>query len=141
MEEQRPMAAPREQSGRPKCYSLSRHHLTRLAEPLRETLARTPYAPPEGVSVSVKSLLESLLSSADESSADGFCKAINDLFLCCAAVAAAEGDESPTLYWIPKELSLAARSVLKGLSEAASYGSENEMVAEMMPELVPLVKG
>lgn len=56
-------------------------------------------------------------------------------------MAAAEGDESPALYWITKELSLAARSVLKGLSEAASYGSENEMVAEMMPELVPLVKG
>ncbi|XP_073011340.1 uncharacterized protein At2g39910 [Typha latifolia] len=134
------MAASRNGSGSPKCHSLSRHHLVRLSDTLHETLARTPYNPPEGASISIKSLLESLLPSSDASSTKESRREINDFFLCCAALAAAEGDESPALYWIPRDLCLLAKSALKEMAGAASYGSEGDMIVEMVPEILPEVK-
>ncbi|XP_065008335.1 uncharacterized protein At2g39910-like isoform X1 [Musa acuminata AAA Group] len=125
----------------PECYSFSRCLLLRLSESIRETLSRTPYAPPEGASVSIKSLVESLLPSGDREAQEGFRKEVRDFFLCCAALAAAEGDESPTLFWVTKDLIFASKSALRELSRAASFESEQQMVIGLLPDVLPALKG
>ncbi|RRT65386.1 hypothetical protein B296_00032679, partial [Ensete ventricosum] len=115
--------------------------LSRLSESIRETLSRTPYAPPEGASVSIKSILESLLPSGDREAQEGFRKEVREFFLCCAALASAEGDESPTLFWVTKDLIFASKSALRELSRAASFESEQEMVIGLLPDVLPAVKG
>ncbi|XP_073105019.1 uncharacterized protein At2g39910 isoform X1 [Elaeis guineensis] len=134
----------------PKCYSLSRYHLSRLSQPIRETLSRTPYTLPEGATVSIKSFLESLLPqetppegriAGEEDSKESFRKEIRDFCLCCAALASAEGEDSPTVYWITKDLIFAAKSAFHELSKAVSLESELELFVELMPEVLPGVKG
>lgn len=121
-----------------KLLSVPRHLLLRLADQIREALAKTSYAPPAGSPVSVKSLLESLLLPAAVSKP--ISREIKDFLLCCAALASAEGVESPSVYWIPKELSALARSALCEFSAAGSFLAEHEMVAELMPEVLPELK-
>ncbi|KAK8967945.1 hypothetical protein KSP40_PGU002587 [Platanthera guangdongensis] len=121
-----------------KLLSVPRHLLLRLADQIRETFARTSYAPPAGSPVSVKSLLESLLPLAEVSKP--IIREIIDFCLCCAALASAVGVESPSVYWIPKELSSLARSALWEISAAGSFAAEHEMVAELMSEVLPELK-
>ncbi|WOK94065.1 hypothetical protein Cni_G02767 [Canna indica] len=128
-------------AGESKCYSLPRSLLVRLSEPIRETLSRTPYTPPEGAAVSVKSLLESLLPSDDEPPEERFRKEVCDFVLCCAALAAAESDDSPTLFWVTKDLISMAKSALRQLASAVSFESERELVIGLMPDVLPVVKG
>ncbi|PKU72262.1 uncharacterized protein At2g39910 isoform X2 [Dendrobium catenatum] len=118
--------------------SVPRNLLFRLAEQIRETLARTLYTPPAGSPVSVKSLLESLLpQNTAPKSVD---REIKNFCLCCAALASAEGVESPSVYWIPKDLSSLAKSALREISAAGSFAAEHEMVAELMAEVLPELK-
>ncbi|KAG6538384.1 hypothetical protein ZIOFF_003502 [Zingiber officinale] len=113
----------------------------RLSKLIRETLSRTLYAPPVGSNVSIKLILESLLPCEGGPPAEGFPKEVMDFVLCCAALAAAEGDDSPTLFWVTKDLILAAKLSLRELSRAASFGSEREMLVELMPDVLSVVKG
>lgn len=121
-----------------KLLSIPRHLLFRLADEIRENLARTSYAPPAGSPVSVKSVLESLLPL--EKMSKPISREIIDFCLCCAALASAVGVESPSVYWIPKELSSLARSALWEISAAGSFAAEHEMVAELMSEVLPELK-
>ncbi|KAH7688124.1 Armadillo-like helical-containing protein [Dioscorea alata] len=125
----------------PRCYSLPRPLLLRLSSPILESLSQTPYSPPEGSAVSVKSLLEGLLRHLDQVPEDEFRLEIRDFILCCAAMAASEGVESPAVYWVPAELANAARSALREMAVAVGLNSEREMVAEMIPEVVVQLKG
>ncbi|KAG0466988.1 hypothetical protein HPP92_018568 [Vanilla planifolia] len=120
-----------------KLYSVPRDHLLRLTEQIRDTIGRVPYTP-MGSSVSIKSLLELLLpqNAVDKPIA----REIKDFCLCCSALASSEGVESPSVYWIPKDLSLLARSVLGEFSLLASFSTEHEMVAELMAEVLPELK-
>lgn len=113
----------------------------RLSEPIRETLSRTLYAPPVGSDVSIKLILDSLLPCEGEPPVEGFAKEVTNFVLCCAALAAAEGDDSPTLFWVTKDLILAAKLSLRELSRAVSYESEREMLVELMPDVLSVVKG
>ncbi|PKA65426.1 Uncharacterized protein AXF42_Ash005760 [Apostasia shenzhenica] len=121
-----------------KLYSVSCSVILRLAEEIRETLVRVPYRLPEGSSVSIKSLLESLLPL--HVGAKPINREIKDFCLCCAALASAERSESPSVYWIPKALSLLARSAMREISAAGSFIAEHEMIAELMYEVLPELK-
>ncbi|KAJ0985086.1 hypothetical protein J5N97_003442 [Dioscorea zingiberensis] len=124
----------------PRCYSLPRSLLLRLSSPIRESLSQTPYAPPEGSAISIKSLLEDLLPHRNQVSDDEFRVEIRDFILCCAAMAASEGVEFPAVYWIPGDLARASILALREMAVAVGLSSEREMVAEMMPEVVVQLK-
>ncbi|XP_020578500.1 uncharacterized protein At2g39910 [Phalaenopsis equestris] len=119
-------------------FSLPRHLLLRHAERIRETLDRTLYKPPAGSPVSIKSLLESLLPH--EAVFKPISREVKDFCLCCAALASAEGVESPSVYWIPKGLSSLAKLALREISVTGSFAAEREMVAELMVEVLPELK-
>ncbi|KAG0468673.1 hypothetical protein HPP92_018001 [Vanilla planifolia] len=109
----------------------------KVNEQIRDTIGRVPYTP-MGSSVSIKSLLELLLpqNAVDKPIA----REIKDFCLCCSALASSEGVESPSVYWIPKDLSLLARSVLGEFFFACIISTEHEMVAELMAEVLPELK-
>ncbi|CAA6671087.1 unnamed protein product [Spirodela intermedia] len=120
-----------------------REDLIKLAEPVRRLLAGTPYETPPGDAVSVKSMLESLLPPTNlrkEAEESGGVEQTRDFCLCCAALASAEGEETPHLYWIPKELSRAGRSALSELSDYLSLRGDREFVCALMPSLLPSLK-
>lgn len=70
-----------------------------------------------------------------------FHKEIRDFCLCCAALASAEGEDSPTVYWITKDLIFMAKSAFNEMSKAVNLESEHELFEELMPEVLPGVKG
>ncbi|XP_042512172.1 uncharacterized protein At2g39910 isoform X1 [Macadamia integrifolia] len=138
----------------------------RLAEPIRESLSRTQYNPPEGTNVSVKSLLESLIpdknsSLVPETSEEEIKREIRDFSLCCAALASAKVEIGDLMSWIPIELSAAGEAALGELSRALFSGmdgkefgivgelgmdfglvpEERKLVVELMPQVLPLLKG
>ena len=121
--------------------TLSEEELIRIADPLRRNLACVPHQTPSGDEVSVKSYLESLLPAVTpDVGFDDLENRSKNLYLCCLALAAAEGEESPHLYWIPKEVSRVARSALKEISRSLSFGSDREFMCALMPFLLPSVK-
>lgn len=123
--------------------ALPREDLIKLAEPVRQLLAGTPYETPPGDAVSVKSMLESLLpppKPQKEAEESRCVEQTRDFCLCCAALASAEGEETPHLYWIPKELSRAGRSALSELSDYLSMSGDRELVCALMPSLLPSLK-
>ncbi|XP_006656414.2 uncharacterized protein At2g39910 [Oryza brachyantha] len=126
------MAPPTAAAGIP------RDALLRIAAPLREFLAAAPYAPPEGSSTSIKSLLASLLPSSPPS-ASGARREAADLLLFCAAARAAS-PEYPVLHWVPVALSDAASAAMEEMAAAGGWGDAGEMVVGMMPEVVPPLK-
>ncbi|KAG6395353.1 hypothetical protein SASPL_145996 [Salvia splendens] len=103
--------------------------LIRLSEPLKESLLKTHYAPPETYATfSVKSELISLLPDATISDAALPTK-IKDFALCCAALASASNSTSQHLLWIPSALSIRAASALEEFS-TAYYGDQDDAHAK-----------
>lgn len=45
------------------------------------------------------------------------------------------------MYWVTKDLIFTAKSAFQGLSKAVSLESERELFVELMPEVLPGVKG
>ncbi|KAL6873847.1 hypothetical protein ACP4OV_013929 [Aristida adscensionis] len=120
--------------------ALPRDALLRIAAPLRASLAAAPYAPPEGSSASVKSLLASLLPSPSQPPPPPPAgKEAADLLLFCAAARAAS-PESPALHWVPAGLADAAAAAAEELAAAGGWGGVGEMVAAVAPEVVPPLK-
>lgn len=146
-------------------FSALHQDLLVLSEPIRETLFKTRYNSPEGSNVSIKSMLESLLthtsspSSSDITEAEMHCK-IKDLSLCCAALASSAGATYEQLSWIPDSLSNAANLAFCELAKAFSISlngkqsvkmselgldlslvsDDRKLVIELMPELLPSLK-
>ncbi|XP_058113719.1 uncharacterized protein At2g39910 isoform X2 [Magnolia sinica] len=132
--------------------------LIRLSGPIRETLEITPYTPPDGPNISIKSNLLSLLPPNRRESIR---VEIRDFCLCCAALASAASLDSGPISWIPRPLSAAANSAVAELSEAVYRGSdgdgligagdsdahfslapkESRLVGELMPDVLPLLTG
>ncbi|KAL3647345.1 hypothetical protein CASFOL_008313 [Castilleja foliolosa] len=130
-------------------------NLIKLSEPLKESLSATPYNPPESYSdVSVKSSLQSLLPDPTITETDLRTKII-DFALCCAALAHAPNSSTPHLSWVPKSLSLSALSAFKEFADAyyddsmhtkclikvGELESDKKLVTELIPEVLPLLKG
>uniref|UniRef100_M1AB79 Uncharacterized protein n=2 Tax=Solanum tuberosum TaxID=4113 RepID=M1AB79_SOLTU len=124
-----------------------------LSRPIRESLSKAPYTPPEGSSVSIKSMLLSLLSDSQLE--------IRDFSLCCAALASASESTYNQLFWVPNLLSLAAASAFKDLSKAyatmaagnhdlikfgeldldfKSLPNDKILAIHLIPQLLPLLK-
>ncbi|KAK4717429.1 hypothetical protein R3W88_015767 [Solanum pinnatisectum] len=124
-----------------------------LSRPIRESLSKAPYTPPEGSSVSIKSMLLSLLSNSQLE--------IRDFSLCCAALASASESTYNQLFWVPHSLSLAAASAFKDLSKAyatmaagnhdlikfgeldldfKSLPNDKILAIHLIPQLLPLLK-
>ncbi|XP_033509739.1 uncharacterized protein At2g39910 isoform X1 [Nicotiana tabacum] len=137
-----------------------------LSEPIRESLSKAPYTPPEGSSVSVKSMLVSLLPyskslSNSELSETEMQSKIRDFSLCCAALASTSESTHNQLSWVPNLLSIAAASAFKDLSKAyarkvggnelmkigeldgdlKSLPNEKMLAIQLMPQVLPLLKG
>lgn len=106
--------------------------LIRLSEPIRENLCMTQYTPPESSDISIKSMLENLLHNIKTDSS--IQNKIRDFSLCCSALASAQGGTSPTISWIPTNLSIAAESAFRELSEALS-GNLDEIFSSSVNDL------
>lgn len=119
--------------------ALGHHQLTELSQPIRELLSRTNYNPPEHHHVSIKSMLESLLSPEISNHDDR----VRDFVLCCALLSSSSTSTSPYISWIPEQLSIAANSAFRALSRAI-YGDsdweEKRLLIELMPEVLPMIK-
>ncbi|MCD7449828.1 hypothetical protein HAX54_001744 [Datura stramonium] len=124
-----------------------------LSKPIRESLSKAPYTPPQGSNVSIKSMLLSLLSDSQLE--------ITDFSLCCAALASASESTYNQLFWVPNSLSLAAASAFKDLSKsyAAMPAGNHDLIKfgkldidfkslpidkilaiHLIPQLLPLLK-
>ncbi|KAG5533487.1 hypothetical protein RHGRI_027606 [Rhododendron griersonianum] len=148
-----------------KSFSALRHHIIELSEPIRESLSKAHYTPPEASNVSVKSLLQSLLPRANSlpnptTSRSEIQSEIKDFTLCCAALSSSTDATSEHLSWIPHSLSVFANSAFRTLSKAFSDGlgqgvgtrigelgldsglmkEEEKLVVELMGEVLPLLK-
>ncbi|XP_070026915.1 uncharacterized protein At2g39910 isoform X2 [Nicotiana sylvestris] len=136
-----------------------------LSEPIRESLSKACYTPPEGSNISVKSMLVSLLPysnslSNSELSETEIHSKIADFSLCCAALASTSESTHNQLSWVPNLLSIAAASAFKDLSIAyarkvggnelmkigeldgdlKSLPNEKKLAIQLMPQLLPLLK-
>ncbi|GAB4831872.1 hypothetical protein Ancab_005887 [Ancistrocladus abbreviatus] len=140
--------------------------LNQFCEPVRQLISQTNYTPPpDSNHVSVKSHLLSLLpppiTSSSNQELSNLRAQLRDFSLCCALLSSAVSSTSLHLSWIPKELSFAANSAFRGLSEAvygdmecgqskkvAEFGvelssvmeEEQKLVIELLPEVLPLIK-
>ncbi|KAM3234412.1 putative protein isoform X1 [Capsicum chacoense] len=124
-----------------------------LSKPIRESLSKAPYTPPEGSNVSIKSMLLSLISDSQPE--------IRDFSLCCAALASASESTYNQHFWVSNSLSLAAASAFKDLSKAyattaagnsnlikfgeleiefKSLPNDKMLAIHLMPQLLPLLK-
>lgn len=120
----------------------------RLSEQIRVSLSKTQYKPPEGSNVSIKTLLQSLLPPTEPNFSEPQLRAqIRDFTLCCAALASSQTSSSSQLSWIPNSLCVAAISAFHKLSNAFSGDldeskstGENKLLAELLPEVLPLLK-
>ncbi|KAL2939760.1 hypothetical protein RDABS01_011779, partial [Bienertia sinuspersici] len=125
--------------------AISRQQLAELIQPIRELLSTIPNDTSEAHHVSIKSIINSLLPPE----IFNYCNVhsqIRDFSLCCALLCSANSSTSPYNDWIPENLSIAANSAFHALSKAI-YGdfnlklsSENKLVIELMPEVLPLIK-
>ncbi|KAI3939233.1 hypothetical protein MKX01_002101 [Papaver californicum] len=129
------------------------HNLINLSEPIYQTLFKTPYIPPEGTDISVKSILESLLPNNNQNSQKDIQTEIKDFCLCCALLASIDTVQNitPLLSWIPKQLTVLAKQALSelqgiqfsGLNEK-ELGNElglKKLVMELITEVLPELKG
>jgi TELO2-interacting protein 2 len=106
-----------------------------------ETLEATPYTTPESSPLSIKSHLQSLLSSNPALGSNSNKEQIKRFFLCLATIASAsDARESPTLCWITTDLTLSAELALQRFCEAGLYGSVGEMVVDLFADIVPDLK-
>ncbi|KAL7146863.1 hypothetical protein ABFS83_06G070600 [Erythranthe nasuta] len=143
--------------------SILLQNLIQLSKPLRESLRKTPYYPPESnADVSIKSFLISLLPDLSISESDVRTK-IKDFALCCAALASAPNATTEHLSWIPNSLSLSAVSAFEefaklycddsmhanclmkvdGLELDLSGVTESgkRLVVDLMPDILTMLKG
>ncbi|XAR71961.1 hypothetical protein NMG60_11018424 [Bertholletia excelsa] len=148
-----------------KSLSTLYQHLLELSEPVRESLYKAEYHPPEGSNVSIKSMLESLLPKPNSLSDPAVSEAkirseIRDFSLCCAALASSAGSSYEQLSWIPDSLSIAAVSAFCDFSRSISgcfslelstkigdlgldlslMSDDKKLVIELMPEVFPSLK-
>ncbi|KAJ8763973.1 hypothetical protein K2173_004835 [Erythroxylum novogranatense] len=134
-------------------------HLLKLRGLLLEDLSRTHYTPSEGSAISVKSLLQSLLSNGNPNpnvSEKQLQYSIKDFGLACALLASSRSSTHELLSWIPEGLSVSAKSAFSDLSraycasglgteelsglECGLVSEEKRLVVELMPEVLPLLK-
>ncbi|KAI7734177.1 hypothetical protein M8C21_022086 [Ambrosia artemisiifolia] len=107
-----------------------------LAEPIQESLSRTSTNPSDG-SASVKSFLQSLLPSTNETD---FQLVLTNFSLLCAALAASQTSTYDQLSWIPSSLSTSADSAFQDLQKAYSDYQNKDLLVELMPIVLPLIK-
>ncbi|CAL5407439.1 unnamed protein product [Camellia sinensis] len=148
-----------------KSFSALHHDLIQLSEPIRQSLLKAQYNPPEASNVSVKPMLESLLPQTNSPSNPDFSEAeirskLKYFGLCCAALASSAGSTYDQLSWIPNSLSLDADSAFRYLSKAFScclkqgvstkigelgfdlrlMSDEKKLAAELMVQVLPSLK-
>ncbi|XP_057510544.1 uncharacterized protein At2g39910-like [Actinidia eriantha] len=144
-----------------KPFSALHHDLIQLSEPIRESLTKAQYNPPEGSNVSFKSMLVSLLPQINSQpnpniSETEIRRQIRDFSLCCAALSSSAESTYDQLSWIPNSLSIAANSAFRDLSKAFSghgllkigelgfdlglVSDETKLVTELMIEVLPSLK-
>ncbi|KAL7214824.1 hypothetical protein ACSBR1_027080 [Camellia fascicularis] len=153
------------ESSMSRSFSALHHDLIQLSEPIRQSLLKAQYNPPEASNVSVKSMLESLLPQTNSPSNPDFSEAevrskLKDFGLCCAALASSAGSTYDQLSWIPNSLSLDADSAFRYLSKAFSgclkqgvstkigelgfdlrlMSDEKKLAAELMVQVLPSLK-
>lgn len=114
--------------------------LIQLSEPIRESLSKTSYKPSESSNVSIKLLLESLLLPTNSHDDSDFQNQLTNFSLVCAALASSQTSTYDQLSWIPVSLSNSADSAFRELCKAFSDDQEKDLVVELMPTLLPLVK-
>ncbi|KAI3508521.1 hypothetical protein L1887_23529 [Cichorium endivia] len=113
--------------------------LTRLSQPIRESLSKTSYKQPES-DISIKSLLESLLPPININNESDCESQLTRFSLLCAALASSQTSTYDQLSWIPISLSNSADSAFRDLHKALSDEQEKDLVAELMPRVLPLLK-
>ncbi|XP_050385997.1 uncharacterized protein At2g39910 [Argentina anserina] len=119
--------------------------LLQLSEPISEALSKAPYTPSQSATVSVKALLEPLLPRKPNPNVDGahLRASIRDFTLACALLSASQSSSHELLSWIPNHLAAAADRAFAEFSGAYSDHGEKSgdgLVAELMPEVMPLLK-
>ncbi|KAM1126183.1 hypothetical protein ACFX2B_040893 [Malus domestica] len=139
--------------------------LIQLSDSISKSLSKAPDAPPDDGGVSSKALLEALLPRKQpprSPNIDGaqLHTSIRDFALACAVLSASQSSAHDLLSWIPKDLSAAADSAFRKLSEAylmayseknsktiaelglncGSVPEEKKLVIELTPEVLPLLK-
>lgn len=113
--------------------------LTRLSQPIRESLSETSYKQPDS-DISIKSLLESLLPPINISKESDCQSELTSFSLLCAALASSQTSTYDQLSWIPISLSNSADSAFRDLHKAFSDEQEKDLVAELMPRVLPSLK-
>ncbi|MCL7043310.1 hypothetical protein MKW94_024376 [Papaver nudicaule] len=128
------------------------HNLLKLSEPINLTLLKTPYIPPEGTNISIKSILESLLptNNKNSNSQKDIQTQTKDFCLCCALLVSTDAVQNitPLLSWIPKELTILAQQALSELPRIQfselELGNDlglKKLVMELIVEVLPELKG
>ncbi|KAI7742365.1 hypothetical protein M8C21_025570 [Ambrosia artemisiifolia] len=107
-----------------------------LAGPIQESLSKTSTNPSDG-SASVKSFLQSLLPSTNETD---FHLVLTNFSLLCAALAASQTSTYDQLSWIPVSLSTSADSAFQDLQKVYSDYQNKDLLVELMPIVLPLIK-
>jgi hypothetical protein len=113
-------------------FSSLHNDIILLSKPIQELLSKAQYKSPEGSNISIKSMLQSLLSNESESN----CR-VKDFVSCCAALASSAGATHDQLSWIPSSLSLAAISAFQSLSDSFS---DSDFFIQLLPHILPLLK-
>ncbi|KVI06976.1 uncharacterized protein At2g39910 [Cynara cardunculus var. scolymus] len=111
-----------------------------LSESIRESLSRTSYKPSDLSNVSIKLLLESLLPPRNSHDDCDVQSQLTNFSLLCAALASSHTSTYDQLSWIPVSLSNSADSAFRELCKAFSDDQEKDLVIELMPTLLPLLK-
>ncbi|CAI9302700.1 unnamed protein product [Lactuca saligna] len=122
-------------------FSNLRDLLTRLSQPIRESLSKTSYKQPES-DISIKSLLQSLLppfpiNINEESDLQSH---LTSFTLLCAALASSQTSTYDQLSWIPLSLSNSADSAFRELHKAFSDDQGKDITIELIPRVLPLLK-
>ncbi|KAJ9545797.1 hypothetical protein OSB04_025504 [Centaurea solstitialis] len=112
-----------------------------LSEQIRESLSKTPYKPPDSSNLSIKLYVQSLLPPINNNNLESdFQSQLNNFSLLCAALASSQTSTYDHLSWIPLSLSNSADSAFRELRKAFSDDQEKDLVTELMPALLPLIK-
>ncbi|GMJ14458.1 hypothetical protein like AT2G39910 [Hibiscus trionum] len=110
-------------------------HLCVLKKQLLDSVLKTPYAALEPPRIFIKATLISLL--LEESS-------VTDFALACALLSSSRSSIHELLIWIPNHLSTAAETAFSDLAKAYNdavwVGEKRNLAAELMPEIVPVLK-
>lgn len=119
--------------------------LFRLTIPILDSLQKTNYAPPEGTTVSTKTILCSLIQTTPENQAavvdrDLVLSSIKNSTLALALLISSQTSTHESLCWIPKHISLAAASAFYTISEEYYAVFGKSLVAELLPEVAPFLK-